>query len=81
MKPAFIAGVTFAFIRAITELTSTIFLVTPKWRVMAVDIYNMVESGALGGAAAMSTLLMVMVVIVLTGIYRVTGATASMFRI
>ncbi len=80
MKPAFIAGITFAFIRAITELTSTIFLVTPQWRVMAVDIYNMVESGALGGAAAMSTLLMAIVVIILVIIYRATGATASMFR-
>jgi iron(III) transport system permease protein len=80
MKPAFIAGITFAFIRAITELTSTIFLVTPRWRVMAVDIYNMVESGALGGAAAMSTLLMAIVIIVLVIIYRATGATASMFR-
>jgi len=80
MKPAFIAGITFAFIRAITELTSTIFLVTPQWRVMAVDIYNMVESGALGGAAAMSTLLMAIVVIILLIIYRATGATASMFR-
>jgi len=80
MKPAFIAGITFAFIRAITELTSTIFLVTPKWRVMAVDIFNMVESGALGAAAAMSTLLMAIVVIVLLGIYRATGATESMFR-
>ena len=80
MKPAFIAGITFAFIRAITELTSTIFLVTPRWRVMAVDIYNMVESGALGGAAAMSTLLMAIVVTILVGIYRVTGATTSMFR-
>jgi iron(III) transport system permease protein len=80
MKPAFIAGITFSFIRAITELTSTIFLVTPRWRVMAVDIYNMVESGALGGAAAMSTLLMAIVVIILLVIYRATGATASMFR-
>jgi len=80
MKPAFIAGITFAFIRAITELTSTIFLVTPRWRVMAVDIYNMVESGALGGAAAMSTLLMAIVVVILLVIYRATGATASMFR-
>jgi len=80
MKPAFIAGITFAFIRAITELTSTIFLVTPKWRVMAVDIFNMVEAGALGGAAAMSSLLMAIVVIVLVSIYRATGATASMFR-
>ena len=80
MKPAFVAGITFSFIRAITELTSTIFLVTPKWRVMAVDIYNMVESGALGGAAAMSSLLMVIVIVVLVAIYRLTGATASMFR-
>ncbi|NWF54610.1 MAG: iron ABC transporter permease [Syntrophaceae bacterium] len=80
MKPAFIAGITFAFIRAITELTSTIFLVTPRWRVMAVDIYNMVESGALGGAAAMSTLLMAIVILVLLIIYRATGATTSMFR-
>jgi ABC-type Fe3+ transport system permease subunit len=47
---------------------------------MAVDIYNMVESGALGGAAAMSTLLMAIVVIILFIIYRATGATASMFR-
>jgi iron(III) transport system permease protein len=80
MKPAFIAGITFAFIRSITELTSTIFLVTPRWRVMAVDIYNMVESGALGGAAAMSTLLMAIVIVVLVVIYRATGATTSMFR-
>ena len=80
MKPAFIAGITFAFIRAITELTSTIFLVTPRWRVMAVDIYNMVESGALGGAAAMSTLLMAVVILLLVILYRATGATTSMFR-
>jgi len=80
MKPAFLAGITFSFIRAITELTSTIFLVTPRWRVMAVDIYNMVESGALGGAGAMSSLLMVIVIVVLIAIYRLTGATASMFR-
>ena len=80
MKPAFIAGITFAFIRAITELTSTIFLVTPRWRVMAVDIYNMVESGSLGGAAAMSTLLMAIVIVLLAVIYRATGATTSMFR-
>ena len=40
----------------------------------------MVESGALGGAAAMSSLLMVIVIVVLVAIYRLTGATASMFR-
>ena len=80
MKPAFIAGITFAFIRAITELTSTIFLVTPRWRVMSVDIYNFVEAGSLGVAAAMSSLLMAMVIIFLLVFYKLTGATVSIFR-
>jgi iron(III) transport system permease protein len=80
LKPAFIAGITYAFIRAITELTSTIFLVTPRWRVMSVDIYNFVESGSLGAAAAMSTILVVVVVIWLGSIYRATGVTVTMFR-
>ena len=80
MKPAFIAGITYAFIRVITELTSTIFLVTPRWRVMSVDIYNFVEAGSLGAAAAMSTILMVVVVIWLSSIYRATGVTVTMFR-
>ncbi len=81
LKPAFIAGVTFAFIRAITELTSTIFLVTPKWRVMAVDIYNFVEAGSLGVAAAMSSLLMLMVIVIIGLFFKFTGATATMFRL
>jgi iron(III) transport system permease protein len=80
MKPAFVAGVTFAFIRASTELTSTIFLVSPRWRVMSVDIYNFVEAGSLGAAGAMSTLMMAMIVLVLLVVYRTTGLTVSMFR-
>ena len=81
LKPAFIAGVTFAFIRAITELTSTIFLVTPRWRVISVDIYNFVEAGSLGVAAALSSLLMIMVIVILFVFYKFTGASASIFRI
>ena len=81
LKPAFIAGVTFAFIRAITELTSTIFLVTPRWRVISVDIYNAVDAGSLGVAAAMSSLLMIMVIVILLTFYKLTGASASIFRI
>lgn len=80
MRPAFVAGITYAFIRAITELTSTIFLVTPRWRVMSVDIYNLVESGSLGPAAAMSTILVLVVLIWLSSIYRLTGVTITMFR-
>lgn len=80
MKPAFIAGITYAFIRAITELTSTIFLVTPRWRVISVDIYNSVEAGSLGPAAAMSTILVLVVLLWLGLIYRYTGVTITMFK-
>lgn len=81
LKPAFIAGITFAFIRAITELTSTIFLVTPRYRVMAVDIYNFVQSGSLGAAAAMSSLLMIIVVLLLMILYRLSGAKMSILQL
>jgi iron(III) transport system permease protein len=80
LKPAFIGGVTFAFIRAATELTSTIFLVTPRWRVMPVDIYDMVSAGSLGSAAALSTILMSVVVLTLLAVYRITGTSPSEFK-
>lgn len=80
MKPAFIAGATFAFIRAMTEITSTIFLVTPRWRLMAVDIYNYVMAGQLGAAAALSTLLMAIIVGLIILVYRLIGVTESVFQ-
>lgn len=80
MKPAFIGGMTFAFIRTATELTSTIFLVTPRWRVMSVDIYNMVSAGSLGSAAALSTILMLFIVVTLLIFYKVSGVSPSEFK-
>lgn len=81
LKPAFVGGVTFAFIRAMTEITSTIFLVSPSWPLMAVDVYNYVMAGQLGAAAALSTLMMVMIVALIIVLYRVTGTMESLFKI
>lgn len=72
LKPAFFSGFVFAFIRAMTELTDTIFLVSPRHRLMAVDIYQFIEYGRLGMAAAMSTVLMVIVIIVVLVLYKLT---------
>lgn len=80
MKPAFIGGITFAFIRAATELTSTIFLVTPRWRLMPVDIYDMVSAGSLGTAAALSTVLMSLIIIILLILWKVTGTSPAEFK-
>jgi iron(III) transport system permease protein len=72
LKPAFFSGFLFAFIRAITELTSTIFLVSPDHRLMSVDIYNFINYGQLGEAAAMSIILMIIVVVVVVLLYKIT---------
>lgn len=80
LKPAFIGGVTFAFIRASTELTSTIFLVTPRWRLMSVDIYDMVNAGSLATAAALSTVLMALIGLVLIIFWVVTGTSPAEFK-
>lgn len=80
LRPALVGGFIFAFIRAVTELTSTIFLVSPKWRLMAVDIYNYVSAGQLGGAAALSTILVTIVLVVLGIIYRFTGIGVRVFK-
>lgn len=72
LKPAFFSGFLFAFIRAITELTSTIFLVSPDHRLMSVDIYNFINYGQLGEAAAMSIILMLIVVVVVVALYKIT---------
>lgn len=72
LKPAFFSGFLFAFIRAITELTSTIFLVSPDHRLMSVDIYNFINYGQLGEAAAMSIILMVIVLVVVVVLYKIT---------
>jgi iron(III) transport system permease protein len=72
LKPAFFSGFLFAFIRAITELTSTIFLVSPDHRLMSVDIYNFINYGQLGEAAAMSIILMIIVVLIVVVLYKIT---------
>jgi len=63
-----------------TELTDTIFLVSPSWRLLSIDLFNYVVQGELSAAGALATVLIVIVIIVVTFIYKTTGATESMFR-
>jgi iron(III) transport system permease protein len=73
--PAFIAGLIFSFARHMTSLSTIIFLVSGKWRILALEIFDAVERRGLSVAAAFS---MVLIVIVLIGIgltYLVLGRT------
>lgn len=63
IAPAFFSGLIFAFIRAMTAISSAIFLVSADWQLMTVQILSQVGSGRLGVAAAFSVILIGVIVI------------------
>ncbi|HLR47051.1 MAG TPA: hypothetical protein VK092_07815, partial [Deinococcales bacterium] len=65
IAPAFFSALVYSFVRAMTAISATIFLVSAKWNLMTVQILNQVGSGRLGVAAAFSVLVIVIVVVVM----------------
>jgi len=73
--PAFIAGLIFSFARHMTSLSTIIFLVTGKWRIMSLEIFDSVERRGLSVAAAYSVTLITIVLIGIGLTYFVLGRT------
>ncbi len=57
IAPAFFSGLVFAFVRAMTAISSAIFLVSAQHNLLTVQILAQVGSGRLGVAAAFSIIL------------------------
>jgi iron(III) transport system permease protein len=68
--PAFFAGLGVVFIRSMTAISATIFLVSISWTLITVKILENITELALGPAAAFSVLVVVIVFIVLALISR-----------
>lgn len=77
IAPAFLSGLVYAFVRAMTAISAAIFLVSANWNLMTVQILNQVGSGRLGVAAAYS---IVVIVIVLGAIVVINGFVTRMTR-
>jgi len=73
--PAFIAGLIFSFARHMTSLSAIIFLSTPKWRILTVEILSAVEQGGLSLAAAYSMILITIVLVAIGLTYLILGRT------
>jgi iron(III) transport system permease protein len=73
--PAFIAGLIFSFARHMTSLSAIIFLSTPKWRILTVEILSAVEQGGMSLAAAYSMVLILIVLIAIGLTYFILGRT------
>jgi len=71
IMPAFFAGLGVVFIRSMTAISATIFLVSIGWTLITVKILENITELALGPAAAFSVLVVVIVFVVIAAIGRV----------
>jgi iron(III) transport system permease protein len=81
--PAFFAGLGVVFIRSMTAISATIFLVSISWTLITVKILDNMTELSLGPAAAYSVLVIVIVFVVIALIswmlrrLRTTGAPVT----
>lgn len=69
IKSAFFSGLVYSFVRSMTAVSAVIFLVSASYSLLTVSIMSQVDGGKLGVAAAYSTVL-ILIVLVVTGILK-----------
>lgn len=65
IRPAFIAGLTYAFARSMTTLSPIVFITTPHTKIMTSQILAEVDAGRFGNAFAFCTILIIIVMTVI----------------
>ncbi len=65
IAPAFFSGLVYSFVKAMTAISAVIFVVSGKWNLITVAILGFVDNSQYASAAAMSLLLIVIVLIAL----------------
>ncbi|AYF98408.1 iron ABC transporter permease [Protaetiibacter intestinalis] len=65
IRPALLAGLTYAFARSMTTLSPIIFITTPQTKIMTSQILSEVDAGRFGNAFAYCTILIVIVMSVI----------------
>jgi iron(III) transport system permease protein len=73
MRPALLAGMIFAFTRSVTTLSAVIFVVSPHWSLVTPTILSQMDRGDVGQAAALSIIVVLMVLLVIHGVPRLLG--------
>jgi len=69
IKSAFFSGLVYSFVRSMTAVSAVIFLVSASYSLLTVSIMSQVDGGKLGVAAAYSTVL-ILIVLLVTGILK-----------
>lgn len=83
--PAFFTGLSVVFIRSMTAISATIFLVSINWTLITVRILENMTELSLGPAAAFSVFVIVVVLLVTTGLdlllRRMGGPSARLMAV
>lgn len=74
IKSSFLAGMIYSFVRAMTAISSTVFLVSPKWPLVVPTILNLLDGARMGAAAAYSTIMIVLIVAVIAILNKLFGS-------
>ena len=65
IAPAFFSGLAFSFVKAMTAISAIIFVVSGKWNLITVAVLGFVDNSQYAQAAAMSLLLILIVLLAL----------------
>ena len=65
IAPAFFSGLAFSFVKAMTAISAIIFVVSGKWNLITVAVLGFVDNSQYAEAAAMSLLLIAIVLVAL----------------
>lgn len=80
VRPAFVAGLSYAFVRSMTAVSAVIFLVSARWNHLTALIYAQTEIMRLGAASVLSLFLIVIVLAVFTIIRSILGKGLPQLR-
>lgn len=80
IRPAFLAGLVYAFARSMTTISAIIFLTTPQTKIMTQQILNEVENGRYGNAFAYCVILIAIVMVAIAVLYGAVGSTTGAER-
>lgn len=80
IRPAFLAGLIYAFARSMTTISAVVFLTTPQTKIMTQQILNEVENGRYGNAFAYCVILIGIVLAAISILYFVIGAKTGAER-
>lgn len=77
IRPAFLAGLIYAFARSMTTISAIIFLTTPQTKIMTQQILNEVENARYGNAFAYCVILIAIVMFAISILYFIVGSTTG----